>query len=115
MDMDFELELQGHRRNLRALSDVEPYVTQKQVRSIAMLMGEVLPGRTDRINVLRLLAGEPMRAVTGVNIESTKNLTGKMASYLINQFKEPESELMELSDYGREFLIRAAAYTKTLA
>lgn len=102
--MDIQAELDGHYYNLISAGGIEPYVTKNQVITIAGLMNKVLTTRSQRIAVLKMIAGNAMQKVAGVEVSSTKNLTGRMASYLIDQFLVPKSKPQELSDYGREFL-----------
>lgn len=113
--MDIQAELEAHTANLKAVGGIEPYVTQKQVQGIVSLMRQAFPERDQRIAVLRLIAGPAMQAVAGVEITSTKNLTGRMASYLIEQLREPGSTPWKLSGYGQRLLEAAKAQAESLA
>lgn len=111
--MDIVAELKAHECNLKAVGGIEPFVTSKQVQAVACLMRQAIPERTERIAVLKLMAGNAMKSITGIEIQSTKNLTGRMASYIIAQLLDPNSTPWKLSNYGREFLVAAAAHAKS--
>lgn len=113
--MNVQAELQAHESNLKTAGGIEPFVTRKQVQGIVSLMRQVIPDRDERITVLRLIAGGAMMKVAGIEIQSTKNLTGRMASYLIDQLLEPNSTPWKLSDYGRDFLEATKAYAESIA
>jgi len=112
--MEILVELDALHENLKANPELQPYVTQKQVQGLASLMGQGLEdkSRENRITVLRLLAGPALFDICGVLITSTKNLTGKMASFLIDQLLEPDSNPWRLSEYGRELLSQTEALAK---
>jgi hypothetical protein len=85
-------------------------VSKKQVLTIVFLMNEGLKNkdRETRIAVLKMLAGPAMKARYNVEIESTKNLSGRIASYLIDQFHDPayRPHAWRLSPFGRQLLGR---------
>jgi len=107
--MNIHAELDAHEVNLVAAGGVEPYITKKQVTALAIMMSQVLPNKKQRIAVLKLITDKAMRRVVGVEATSTKHLTGRMASYLINQLKDRYSDDWSLSEYGRDFLEGAKA------
>ena len=93
--MDLDKELRVLNSELEQTNE-EPYITQKQAAALAILMSRCIQNKKDkryiRMYALRLIAGEPLRKVTGVQkIKSTKNLTGTMASILIDLFLEEDS------------------------
>lgn len=105
--MNLDNELEAIRWALDADCTELIYVTQSQVFGLVSLMRQVLKKREERIAVLRLLIGDFMEAHFGVTVESTKNVTLPVASYLINQLLEPDSDPWVLSKYGQELLEKA--------
>jgi hypothetical protein len=61
------------------------------------------------------MIGNVMRKIYNIEVESTSNMTGGIASYLITQFRKPDTKPWELSGYGREFIRLAEARVKELA
>ena len=93
--MDLDRELRILNKELEE-TNIEPYITAKQAQGLAILMGRCIKDskrqRDIRIYALELIAGDPLRKVAGVSkVKSTKNLTGSMASILINLFLEEDS------------------------
>jgi hypothetical protein len=103
---EFDLELEALHENCIA-EEHSFYPTQKQIQTLASLMGSGLTNkkRENRLSVLRLLVGKAVLQRTGYSIQSTKNIPGEIASILIDLLKENES--WELSGYGRELLFLA--------
>jgi len=110
----FEEALQAIHDNLVDL----PFtlVSKKQVMTIVGLMQQGLQdkSRETRIAVLRLLAGPAIRERHGVEIETTKNLTGRIASFLIDQLHDPAYRPYEwrLSPYGEWLISRCEKAVK---
>lgn len=113
--MDFDMELDALHENLRAENDIV-YVTRKQVNGVVGLMRQGLEddSRKNRIDVLQLMAAEPIKSITGVNLITTKQLTLPTASFLISLLKEPGDD-WTLSPYGKEFLSLAETRVKVPA
>lgn len=93
-DLDAELKAL-HEELVR--TNLEPYVTQKQVQLLASLMGQCITNkkkrREIRIWILNQIAGKAMLRVAGITeITSTKNITGTMASILIELFLSDEED-----------------------
>ena len=110
--MDFEVELDALYRNLTADRRII-YITQKQAVTLASLMSGGLESnnRAVRIEVLRLIAEQALEEVAGAKLNSTKNLTSPMASFLINYFRKNENS-WELADAGRMVLSLAESFVK---
>jgi len=113
--MNFDVELDALHANLRAENDII-YVTRKQVNGVVGLMRQGLKddSRNNRIDVLRLMAAEAIKSITGVDLITTKQLTLPTASFLISLLKEPGDDWI-LSTYGEEFLSMAEARVKVSA
>jgi hypothetical protein len=93
--MDLDKELQVLNSELEH-TNREPYITQKQAAALAILMGRCIKDKKNkreiRLYALNLIAGSALQKVAGVDkIKSTKNLTGTMASVLIDLFLEEDS------------------------
>lgn len=113
--MNIEYELQALHRNLKsALGSY--YVTRRQVGALVYLMLQGLPDRKDRplrIAVLREWIGEPMKTLHNIDVQSTKNITGPMASFLIEILSEPNNPEMILSKYGHKLIEATARYVQS--
>ena len=109
--MDFDSELAAIQWALRTDCTRVVYVTRKQVRGLVSLMRQGLknPDHDTRVAVLDLLVGEFTHTITGEPVVSTKSLTSPIASYLINQLKEPNSHPWKLNEHGRSLLAEAEA------
>lgn len=93
---DLDAELKALHEEL-VNTNLEPYVTQKQVQLLASLMGQCITNkkkrREIRIWILNQIAGKAMFRVAGIaEITSTKNITGTMASILIELFLSDEGD-----------------------
>jgi hypothetical protein len=105
--MDLEKELQSLYDELAA-TNLRPYITSKQCQALAILMDKCINNkkrrRDIRIHALNRIAGAALADVAGVyNIESTKNLTGTMATRLIDLFLEDKTT-WEPSFYARQLI-----------
>lgn len=107
--MDLEKELWVLHEEL-GHSGIRPYITQKQVRALAILMGKCIQEKRSkikkqiRIYALDRIAGDAVWKVANVeNLTSTKNLTGTMAKILLDLFLEDE-ESWKPSDYAKRLI-----------
>jgi len=82
------------------------YITLKQIGGLNGLirMGSVNKGRKMRIAILKMWAGEPMRRLANIEFASSKNLTGDVASFLINLLRIPDSKPWKLTQYGKDLI-----------
>lgn len=83
------------------------YISQKQVWAVNSLLSAGLESKSDEVRheVLDMLVGRAMKVIANVpKVTSAKNLTSPVASFLINQLKEPNSNPWRLSDYGERLL-----------
>lgn len=106
---EFEAEIEAIQWVIRTDYNRLIYVTQKQIQGLNALLRQGLstPDREKRIAVVKRLVGAEVRSITGVEVQSTKNLTSPIASYLIEQLKEPNSTPWQLSEHGRWLLHEA--------
>lgn len=83
--------------------------TDKQVSGIIRLISQGISdtSRAARIRVLQRLVGPEIKRLKGVELQSTRDLTSPIASYLINQLKDPRSTEWRLSPHG-QWLIHEA-------
>lgn len=104
--MDFDIEIEALSRNCKAEPN-DRLVSQKQVGGICGLLKQGLEdnGRDMQVAVLGELVGDAMWDIAGVRITSRKNLTGRVASVLIEQLKDPDE--WKLSEYGRQLIKEA--------
>lgn len=111
--MDLAIELKALHLNCIATSDTQ-FVSHRQVGGVCGLLKKGLEddSRENQIAVLRLLVGPAMAQMANVEIHSRKNLTGDIATTLINLLLEPDSKPWELSEYGQELLIAAEKQIK---
>ena len=105
--MDLEKELQALHKELE-YTNLQPYITQKQVKALAILMGKCIENKKYkkeiRIHALNRIAGKALLAVANVgDITSTKNLTGTMAKILLDLFLESKNS-WEPSDYAKRLI-----------
>jgi hypothetical protein len=105
--MDLDNELQVLNSELEQ-TNLEPYITQKQAAALAILMSRCIKDKKNkkeiRLYALNLIAGSALQKVAGIErIKSTKNLTGTMASVLIDLFKE-DSNGWEPSGYAKRLI-----------
>ena len=91
------------------LITTDTYLLSK--RQVGALNGLLTMGLEDksremRIAVLQMLAGSAMRFIEGDNfvIKSGKNLTGGVATFLIEQIKQPQSRPWKLSRFGQDLI-----------
>ena len=114
--MDLDTELAALEMNFLADTSIT-YVTHRQVGGICGLlkMGLEDNSRANQIAVLNVLAGPAMKKIAGVDIRSRKNLTSHVATTLIDQLLEPNTNPWELSDYGHELLSAAEKRAKEQA
>jgi hypothetical protein len=109
--MDLDAHLEALTDNLKAEHSEIVYVTLGQIRGLNILLKQGLrsQNRGMRIAVLGLLAGPAMKDICNVDIQSSKNLTSPVASFLISLLKDPESPEKDwyLSEYGIELLAAA--------
>ena len=78
--------------------------TEKQVRFIAILIQKVAKKRPDRIAILRVLVDKPYKELgMKVDVSSTKDITKRTASIIIDTLIDPETK--ELSHDGKELLL----------
>ena len=105
--LNLRTELEALKQNLLADPTIE-FVTAAQVGGLNGLirMGCEDKSRDMRVAILKAWAGDAMMAIAGVEIESSKNLTLPVATFLINLLLEPDSTPWRLSEYGLN-LIRA--------
>jgi hypothetical protein len=106
---EFEIELQAMQWVIRSDYSRIIYVTQRQIQGLNALLRQGLstPEREKRIAIVKCLVGAEVRQITGIEITSTKNLTSPIASYLIEQLKEPNSTPWKLSEHGQWLLNEA--------
>lgn len=109
---EFEAELEAMRWVIHSDYSKMVYVTQKQIQGLNALLNQGLAdkSREHRIAVVRVLVGSEAKAITGVAVESTKNLTSPIASYLIEQLKEPDTLPWRLSEHGKWLIHEAEAH-----
>lgn len=109
---DFEAELAAMQWVISSDYNKLVYVSQKQVQGLNALLNQGLSdkSRDVRIAVVRRLVGEVAKTITGVEVLSTKNLTSPIASYLIEQLKEPDSIPWRLSEHGRWLIHEAETH-----
>ncbi len=105
--MNLEKELQSLYDELSA-TNLKPYITSKQAQGLAILMDKCIDNKRQRrdirIHALNRIAGPALANVASVyNIESTKNLTGTMATRLIDLFLENKTT-WEPSFYARQLI-----------
>lgn len=103
-----QAELEALQYNLRALPIGS--VSHKSVVALARLMtsGMKKSNKACRINMLQIMVGP----VLGKPIESTKQLPGSFANFIIDLLKQPnngEKTNWELSEYGQGFLTQLEA------
>ena len=98
-------EIEALRDNLLANTEIR-YISLKQIGGLNGLIRQGLEEKTRdmRILVLREWAGDAMWAIERQVINSTKNLTSPIASFLINLLKEDDSTPWRLSDYGQRLI-----------
>jgi hypothetical protein len=103
--MDISVEIEAIRDNLKADPQII-YVSKNQVGGLAGLMKQCLvdPSRDNRIAVLAYLLGDVMLEIAGVNVTSTTNLTSPVASFLINMFRDKDSDKWRPNAYARELI-----------
>jgi hypothetical protein len=103
--MIIEIELEALHENLLAQNRIA-YVTLEQIGGLNGLIRKGLENKSRmmRIKVLKKWAEPAMKQLTGVTIESSKNLTLPIASFLINLLIEPDTSPWELSSYGKELI-----------
>jgi hypothetical protein len=109
--MELQVEVDAIKQNLLANHNHMVYITLKQAQFLASLINEglVVKRRRLRIRVLNILVGDAMKQIAGIEeIQSTKNLTAPVASYLIDLLQDKDGdEWGGLSDYGRELISQA--------
>lgn len=103
--MNIEHELEALHENLLA-QDRIAYVTLEQLGGLNGLIRKGLENKSRmmRIKVLKKWAEPAMKRIAGVSIESSKNLTLPVASFLINLLIEPNTSPWKLSTYGKELI-----------
>jgi len=112
--MDIEKELQALHRNLMSVTS-NYYVSQKQIGVLIYLMLQGLPDRKDRglrIAVLRAWIGKPMHEMYNVDVMSTKNISGPIASFLIDLLRKSGTDEYVLSKYGCQLIEATAKYVQ---
>lgn len=97
--------------------DHSQYVTARQVQALASLVGQGLTDkrRDNRIAVMDYLIGQPIKDALGVEFTSFKNISGAIASMLIDLFLVPGSQPWGLNQYGKEIISSAESYVKASA
>lgn len=114
--MDITHELSALHRNLLSTPGRQYFVSRKQIGSLVCLMMQGLPDRKDRdlrIAVLRAWIADSMKQLFDVEVESTKNISGPIASFLIDLLREPNNPEMVLNDYGHELIEETAKFVQT--
>lgn len=103
--MEISNELDALRENLLADTSIE-YVSQLQIGGLNGLIRKGLQdkSREMRIAVLREWAGDAMWKIARQEINSAKNLTAPVASFLINLLLVPDSTPWRLSSYGKNLI-----------
>jgi hypothetical protein len=108
--MDLQKELDALHKELEQ-TNLTPFITQKQVQALAIIMGRCITNTPNkhkkeaRIWMLNEIAGNALWTVARVEtITSTKNLTGSMASILIDLFKGDAENDWEPSDYAKRLI-----------
>lgn len=111
--MNLADELEAIHRNLTSL-DTNRYVTKPQIGAIIMLLQEGIGkvNRPLRIAVLRAFIAKPMKRMCNVNVQSTKNITGEMASFLIEMLKDPRKPDIRLSAFGQRLITETVKYVE---
>lgn len=111
MDLDLELDA----LHLNCIADENAgFVSQRQVGGVIGLLRKGLEdgSKENQLAVLRVLVGNAMMQLAGVEINSRKNLTSHVATTLIDQLLEPDTTPWELSEYGQELLGEAEKRAK---
>ncbi len=113
--MKYSDELQALHDNLKIEDNGRSFMaTRNQITGVITLMlaGLEDKSRENRIRVLRELVEQPMLDLYNRHVNSTNDITERMALFLIRQFKKPYAKKhqddtddpWELSDYGAALL-----------
>jgi hypothetical protein len=111
--MNLDIELQALTQNLLADTSIQ-FITQLQIGGLNGLLSMGLQDKSPetRHAVLRVLAGDAMFKIAGVEVNSAKNLTGPVATFLINILKQLDSSPWRLSRYGTELIAAVESRVK---
>lgn len=109
--MKIEDELYALKQNLLSVNEIR-YVSAAQVKALASLITQGLEhkNRDMRIAVLRVWANDAMKQIVGIEINSGKNITSPIASFLISLLKDPEPDMWTLSPYGQTLIRETEKY-----
>ena len=99
-------EIEALKQNLLADTSIR-YVSLAQIGGLNGLIRQGLENKSRRmrVEVLKEWAGEAIHAITGQEITSAKNLTSPIATFLINQLLEPDSNPWRLTPYGKKLIV----------
>ena len=112
--MVLDTEVGALKRVLRS-KEHERFVTSRQIYTLVMLFNEAIPGlkKPTRIAIMDYLIGDIMWDICEVRVTSFKNITGEIASALIDQLSERIDDEIHISSYGKEVLVRVKNVVET--